>query len=282
VTTVVEAVAATAGALGARDAFGLVGSGNLLLANALVSAGVSHHGACHESGAVAMADGYARVSGSVGVATVHQGPGFTNTLTALTEAVRSRTPLVVLAAETAYGNQTLDQVAIAESVGAVALRLRGPADATTAFARARNERRTVVLNLPVDVQRRSAEAVPPLLPAPPVAPLPDPEDLDWLEHVFGEAQRPVIVAGRGALDARAALVRLADACGALLGTTAAAHGLFAGNPRSLGIIGGFASPLAERLLAEADLGLVLGASLNRWTTHDGKLLGTTRIVMVNT
>ena len=87
-----------------------------------------------------MADGYARVSGSVGVATVHQGPGFTNTLTALTEAVRSRTPLLLLAAETAHGNQALDQVTVAESVGAVGMRLRGPADATAAFARARNER----------------------------------------------------------------------------------------------------------------------------------------------
>ena len=75
VTTVAEAVAGTAAALGARDAFGLVGSGNLQLANALVSAGVFYHGACHEAGAVAMADGYARVSGSVGMATVHQGPG---------------------------------------------------------------------------------------------------------------------------------------------------------------------------------------------------------------
>jgi thiamine pyrophosphate-dependent acetolactate synthase large subunit-like protein len=279
--TVREAVADALAALGVRDVFGLAGSGNLELANALVARGVAYHAACHEAGAVAMADGYARVSGSVGVATVHQGPGLTNTLTALTEAARSRTPLLLLAAETTHGNQALDQVTVAESVGAVGMRLRGPADATVALARARNERCAVVLNLPVEIQPRSAPAVPPLLAAPPAPPLPEPEDIDRLERQLAEAKRPVILAGRGALDAGDALARLAESSGALLATTAAAHGLFAGHPRSLGIAGGFSSPLARRLLGEADLVLVFGASLNRWTTHDGTVFPQARVVQVD-
>jgi len=77
------------------------------------------------------------------------------------------------------------------------------------------------------------------------------------------------------------LARLADASGALLATTAAAHGLFYGHPRSLGLAGGFASPLAQRLLGEADLVLAFGASLNRWTTHDGTLFPQALVVRVD-
>jgi thiamine pyrophosphate-dependent acetolactate synthase large subunit-like protein len=47
-----------------------------------------------------MADGYARVSGRMAAVSVHQGPGLTNAITGLTEAAKSRTPIVVLAADT--------------------------------------------------------------------------------------------------------------------------------------------------------------------------------------
>jgi thiamine pyrophosphate-dependent acetolactate synthase large subunit-like protein len=202
VTTVADAVAACVAAFGTRDVFGLVGSGNLQLANALVSAGATYHGACHEAGAVAMADGYARVSGAVGVATVHQGPGFTNALTALTEAVRSGTPLVLLAAESAAGNQALDQVAVSESLGARVLRLRGAPDAAAALAQARDERRAVVLSLPLDVQSAPADAPTPSFPAPPAPRRPSRDELDRVAETLAAAKRPVILAGRGALHAR--------------------------------------------------------------------------------
>jgi thiamine pyrophosphate-dependent acetolactate synthase large subunit-like protein len=80
--------------------FGLMGSGNLAFTNAARDAGVAFHAARHESGAVCMADGYARVSGRMAAVSVHQGPGLTNAITGLTEAAKSRTPIVVLAADT--------------------------------------------------------------------------------------------------------------------------------------------------------------------------------------
>jgi thiamine pyrophosphate-dependent acetolactate synthase large subunit-like protein len=279
--TVREALAAGLASFGVRDVFGLVGSGNLELANALVANGVAYHGVNHEAAAVAAADGYARVSGSIGVATVHQGPGFTNTLTALVEALRSRTPLVVLAAESSAGNQVLDQLAVTEAVGGVGMRLREPADLTAAFVRAREHRRTVVLSLPLDRQKAAALAQVPPLPAPPVHPRPSPEDVEWLRRAVAGAERPVILAGRGALHAREALERLAESWGALLATTAAVHGLFTGNLRSVGISGGFASPLARRLLAQADVVLVFGASLNHWTTERGEMFKQARVVQVD-
>ena len=76
----------------------------------------------------------------------------------------------------------------------------------------------------------------------PVAPSADAADA--LAGQLALAKRPVFVAGRGARVARAGpdLERLADACGALLATSAAARGLFRGSPWDLDVSGGFASP----------------------------------------
>src|SRR6202044_183473 len=69
------------------------------------------------------------------------------------------------------------------------------------------------------------------------------------------------------------LERLADRCGALLATSAAAKGLFRGSPWDLDVSGGFASPLAAELIREADLVVGWGSSLNMWTLRHGNLIG---------
>jgi thiamine pyrophosphate-dependent acetolactate synthase large subunit-like protein len=94
-------------------------------------------------------------------------------------------------------------------------------------------------------------------------------------ELLANAERPVVLGGRGAViaDAGPAAAALAARCGALLATSAPAKGLFAGDPYDLGIAGGFASPLAAELLAQADVVLALGARLNPWTTQHGRLFG---------
>ena len=93
--------------------------------------------------------------------------------------------------------------------------------------------------------------------------------------VLAAAGHPVIIAGRGAVLAGAGedLALIADRVGALLATSAVANGLFAAHPWSLGISGGFASPIAAELIAAADVVLTVGASLNMWTTRHGQLIG---------
>ncbi|GAA4529798.1 thiamine pyrophosphate-binding protein [Nonomuraea ferruginea] len=160
---VAEAVGGLLAAAGVRAAFGVVGSGNFHLTNALVSHGVRFVAARHEGGAATMADAYARMTGEVAVVSVHQGPGLTNAITGLAEAAKSRTPLVVLAGEAtdARSNFHIDQDAAVRAVGAVPMRVTGPAEAARhtleAFRVARDERRTVVLNLPLDVQAAETE-----------------------------------------------------------------------------------------------------------------------------
>ncbi|MEA2161372.1 MAG: hypothetical protein QOD66_3752, partial [Solirubrobacteraceae bacterium] len=284
-TTVADVVGETLGAqTDAEDAFGVLGSGNLVVTNALCRQGVRFHHARHEGGAVAMADGYARTTGRTGICSVHQGPGLTNTLTGLAEAAKSRTPLLVLAGETPAAaltsNFRIDQHGLVESVGAIAERIHGSGtaaqDALRALHRAQTERRPVVLMLPIDIQAQPApnpDGAPPQRPPIPLAPLPQPTAITAAADAIVESQRPAIIAGRGAVLANAAaeLEQLGEQIGALLATSAPAHGLFAGLPYALGIAGGFASPLATELLGQADLIIAFGASLNRWTTKHGAL-----------
>jgi acetolactate synthase I/II/III large subunit len=276
-----EAVGATLAGLGADTVFGVVGSGNFHVTNALIANGARFVAARHECGAACAADAWARGTGRVGILSVHQGPGLTNALTGITEAAKSRTPLLVLAADVAgaavRSNFRIDVAALAASVGAAADRLHSPAtaaaDAARAYRSAQRERRTVVLAMPLDVQ--AAQCDPPRIPpVPPLAPpAPAPEAAARLVQALAEAERPVFVAGRGARAARAALEELADACGALLATSAVAKGLFHGSPWDLGVSGGFASPLTAELITAADLVVGWGSSLNMWTMRHGKLIG---------
>ena len=287
-----EAVGAVLTSLGADTVFGVVGSGNFHVTNALIARGARFVAARHEGGAACMADGWARATGRVGLVSVHQGPGLTNALTGITEAAKSRTPLLVLAADVAgsavRSNFRIDVAALAASVGAQAERLHSAgsaaADVARAYRTAQAQRRTVVLAMPLDVQ--AAQCDPPVIPpSPPLRPCaPGTEAAAELARVLASAQRPVFVAGRGArvADARADLERLADACGALLATSAAAKGLFRGNPWDLDVSGGFATPLAAELIGAADLIVGWGCSLNMWTMRHGRLIGPdTTVVQVD-
>jgi len=282
--SVADVVGATIAAQGVKDAFGILGSGNMIVTNALVRGGARFHHARHECGAVCMADGYARVSGRVGVCSVHQGPGLTNTMTGLTEAAKSRTPVLVLAGETPAAaltsNFRIDQHDLVESVGAIADRVHSPRtaadDAQRAYQRAWIERRPVVLMLPIDIQPQPAASEHPTQPPLPVfePPAPNPRAIATAADALANANLTAIVAGRGAVlaDAREDLERLGQQAGAILATSAPANGLFAGLPYALGISGGFASPFAAELLPQADTVLVVGASVNHWTTKHGALI----------
>jgi acetolactate synthase I/II/III large subunit len=272
--------------LGADAVFGVVGSGNFHVTNALIAAGARFVPSAHEAGSATAADSYARLTGKVGIVSVHQGPGVTNALTGVTEAAKSRTPLIVLAPEATNprSNFYLDLAAMAGSIGAAFCRIRAESaadDVTEAWRLATTRLGgTVVVGLPLDVQ--AAPAVPARHAAAialPEAEMPDATQIEQMAALLSGARRPVFIAGRGAARTpfewtRAALEQLAESCGALLATSAAGHGLFAGSPWDLGISGGFATPLAAELIASADVLVAWGCSLNMWTTRHGTLIPT--------
>jgi acetolactate synthase I/II/III large subunit len=285
---VAQAAGQCLAAHGIGHVFGVVGSGNFHVTNALVAAGARFVPAAHECGAASMADGYARVSGRLAALTVHQGPGVTNALTGITEAAKSRTPMVVLAPEVTSprSNFFIDVAGIAAAVGAGYVRLRpdrvAEDVAAACHAATAGAGSTVVLGLPLDVQAMPAD--PDALTAPePVAAAPvEAPDVERLVAALAAARRPVFIAGRGAArsagSSRAALIELADRCGALLAVSAAARGLFAGEPWNLDVSGGFATPLAAELIAQADLVVGWGSTLNMWTTRHGRLISPGTVV----
>ncbi|HZM78102.1 MAG TPA: thiamine pyrophosphate-dependent enzyme [Candidatus Limnocylindrales bacterium] len=262
-----EAVGLMLAGAGADHVFGLVGSGNFHVTNALIACGARFVPAAHEGGAATMADAFARVSGRRCVLSVHQGPGVTNALTGITEAAKSRTPIVVLAPEApnARSNFYLDLAALADAVGASYVRVRDVEDVARALALDG----TVVLGLPLDAQGLPAEPI----PIDEVSNGQSDVDVEELVEALERAERPVFIAGRGAVRARDELIALADRCGALLATSAAAKGLFEGDPRNLDVSGGFASPRTAELVRAADLVVAWGSTLNMWTTRHGRLIG---------
>jgi thiamine pyrophosphate-dependent acetolactate synthase large subunit-like protein len=289
-STVASVIASDLAAYGARRCFGLLGTANFKVSHGLVQAGVELISARHECNAASMADAYAKATGELTLVSVHSGPGLTNALTGIGEAAKSRTPLVVLAGDVPNGavknNFYIEQAEMVRAVGAVSERLHTVAsareDTLRAVTRALRDRQTVVLSMPLDIQHAAlASNLPPLeLPPAPGRMQPDPQLVQRVADALLQAKRPLILGGRGAVisGAEAALLALGDAVGALYATSVCGHGLFADNPWSVGICGGFASPVADELIAESDVILAFGASLTSWTTKRGKLVAPGAVV----
>ncbi|MGA7250079.1 MAG: thiamine pyrophosphate-binding protein [Pseudolabrys sp.] len=283
-STVAEVLAKDLAALGARRCFGLLGTANFKISHGLVAAGVELISARHEGNAASMADAYAKATGELTLVSVHSGPGLTNAITGIGEAAKSRTPLLVLAGDVPTGNVKsnfyFEQAELVRSVGAISERTYTPqsarSDLLRAVTRAMRDRQTVVLSLPLDVQDATVNGSnePIELDPMPGRLQPDQNDIRRLVEAMWRAKRPLILAGRGAVvsDAEKPLIALADQLGALLATSIRGHGLFADNPWSVGISGGFSSPVADELISESDFILGFGVSFTQWTTKKGKLI----------
>ncbi|MBB2997678.1 thiamine pyrophosphate-binding protein, partial [Paeniglutamicibacter cryotolerans] len=159
------------------------------------------------------------------------------------------------------------------------------ADTVRAYRRAVNDRRTVVLNLPLNVQAQEAteeqaSAVVAMAAAEPIRP--SRASVEALAGLLAQTKRPVFVAGRGGREAKAEILALAEHAGALVATSAVAKGLFNEDEFNLGISGGFSSPLAAELITDADLIIGFGCALNMWTMRHGHLIGSeTKVVQID-
>jgi len=275
--------------------FGVMGNGNAHFLDALErTTDVSYTAVRHEAGGVVAADAYHRASGGLAAATATYGAGFTNTLTALAEAVQAHVPLIlVVGDEPTSGPRPwdVDQIAMASAVGARTYTVgRADAAATTAIAieHALSYRVPTVLAIPYDVAKLDAGPVPeapqPKLPAP-LQPTPFGRSaVEELAEALRSAQRPFLLAGRGAWVSGAgeALGRLADATGAVTATTALGRGLFPRSEFDLGVTGGFGAEGAMELIRTADVAVVFGAGLNQFTMRFGELFAPgTRVVQVD-
>jgi acetolactate synthase I/II/III large subunit len=292
-----EVLAAAFAAEGIDTHFTLMGDGNMHWATVLAERyGVRTIHARHEHCACEMASAYAHVTGRVGLASVTHGPGVTQIMTALTTAARGDLPLIVFAGEAptsaAWTIQQIDQAPLVRACGLEYIQIQSVNHALDrvreAFCVAQYERRPVVIGVADNLQRMRVRESPSYTPSAafiprPQAAIPDAEAVREIAQLIVAAERPIILAGRGVMQAgaRQEVLELGERCGALLATTLPARGLFDGHDYAIGIGGGWSSDVATGLFAKADLVIAIGASLTGFTTHFGRLYPNARVVQID-
>lgn len=165
----------------------------------------------HEQGATHAAEGYARVSGEVGVALVTSGPGATNTLTGVADAMLDSTPIVVIAGQVPIGAlgtdafQEVDLVGVAQPISKWSYQIRHAEDIAWAVSRAFFIARSgrpgpVVLDFPKNAQTEMVEFEPQkvdFVRSYVSRPILDQEVLKKAAELINNAQKPLALVGQG-------------------------------------------------------------------------------------
>ena len=165
----------------------------------------------HEQAAAHAAQGYARVSGEVGVCIVTSGPGATNTLTGVADAMMDSTPIVVIAGQ--VGTQVLgtdafqevDLVGVAQPISKWSYQIRRPEDIAWAISKAFYIARSgrpgpVVLDFPKNAQTHTTEWVPAhvnFVRSYVAYPQPDEKAITAAAELLNKAERPLALIGQG-------------------------------------------------------------------------------------
>ena len=165
----------------------------------------------HEQGATHAAEGYARVTGRVGVALVTSGPGATNTLTGVADAMLDSTPIVVIAGQVPIGAlgtdafQEVDLVGVAQPISKWSYQIRHAEDIAWAVSRAFYIARSgrpgpVVLDFPKNAQTELVEFVPQqvnFVRSYVAYPTLDKEAVAQAAKLINNAQKPLALVGQG-------------------------------------------------------------------------------------
>jgi acetolactate synthase I/II/III large subunit len=238
----------------------------------------------HEQGATHMADGYARVTGKPGVVLVTSGPGATNTITGIMTAHMDSVPMVVITGQTITPMLGKDAFQEADVFGLTMPVVKHsylikntndiPRIVKEAFHIANTGRPgPVLMDIPKDISSGAFEgSLDPEMDLPGYKP-----DIEInQEHVAGIAEalrkskRPVILAGHGALIARAfpAIEKLAETLKAPVTTTLLGKGAFnEEHPLSLGMLGMHGTAYANKAMVECDLVMSIGSR------YDDRIIG---------
>jgi len=273
------------------SAFNVAGAGNMPFISAWSERGRGWFTALEEKLGFTMAEGYARSTGRLALMTTTAGPGVTNLATGLFLALRERTPVFVVSGETpaAYAArlpvQQLDTQAFARELTLRARVLTAPeqlpgfVSELVRTALDRQRRGPVLLAIPADLWAHECAAPTPIR-------FPEPWNAAAALRcalALLEAQRPLVIAGSGVVQARAsqALYQLALALPHVrVATTPRALGAFpASEPQAVQAVG-FGGGV-DRELEEADVVLVLGSRLHEMSTNFDERLFTKRILQID-
>ncbi|MDR2151655.1 MAG: acetolactate synthase large subunit [Helicobacteraceae bacterium] len=262
---------------GVKTVFGIPGGAVLNLYDELYRQKYFEHILTrHEQAAVHAADGYARASGTVGVAIVTSGPGFTNAVTGIATAHTDSIPLVIISGQVAAGLigtdafQEIDAVGISRPCTKHNFLVKHiaelPATLKEAFYIARSGRPGPVhVDIPKDITAEigqfnypaeiAMKTYKPTMKG-------NPRQIQKAAQAIRESSQPVLYAGGGVMLSNAVKEtrKLAELTGVPLVETLMARGtLSAKDPNLLGMVGMHGSYAANMAVSEADLLIALGA-----------------------
>ncbi|MCV3289677.1 acetolactate synthase 2 catalytic subunit [Aeromonas media] len=267
---------------GVTQVFGYPGGAIMPVYDALYDGGLAHQLCRHEQGAAMAAVGYARASGQVGVCIATSGPGATNLVTGLAEALLDSVPLVAISGQVpcaAVGTdafQEVDVLGMSLSCTKHSFMVTDPADLgrvlAEAFAIATEGRPgPVLIDFPKDVQLAAVPTQSPLFAVEEPEPL-NPAELTLARTLLAAAERPVLYVGGGVgmANAEQQLRDFAAATGMPAVTTLKGIGaLDPDSPVYLGMLGMHGTKAANYAVQQCDLLVVVGARFDDRVT--GKL-----------
>lgn len=267
---------------GVTQVFGYPGGAIMPVYDALYDGGLAHQLCRHEQGAALAAVGYARASGQVGVCIATSGPGATNLVTGLAEALLDSVPLVAISGQVACAAvgtdafQEVDVLGMSLSCTKHSFMVTDPADLgrvlAEAFAIATEGRPgPVLIDFPKDVQLAAVPAQSPLFAVEEPEPL-NPAELTLARTLLAAAERPVLYVGGGVgmANAEQQLRDFAAVTGMPAVTTLKGIGaLDPDSPVYLGMLGMHGTKAANYAVQQCDLLVVVGARFDDRVT--GKL-----------
>ncbi len=259
---------------GVEQVFGIPGVHTVELYRGLARSSINHVTPRHEQGAGFMADGYARTRGKPGVCFIITGPGMTNITTAMGQAYADSIPMLVISSvqtrsQLGGGRGKLhelpNQSALVGGVAAFSHTLMSAAELPGVLARAfalfqAGRPRPVHIEIPLDVLVEEADELLASVPVNIDRAGAAPAAVSRMSELLAGAQRPLILAGGGAIDAAAELTELAELLDAPVALTINAKGMLPSSHPLL--IGSTQSLVATRaLVADADVVLAIGTEL---------------------
>lgn len=267
---------------GVTQVFGYPGGAIMPVYDALYDGGLAHQLCRHEQGAAMAAVGYARASGQVGVCIATSGPGATNLVTGLAEALLDSVPLVAISGQvpcSAIGTdafQEVDVLGMSLSCTKHSFMVTDVADLpqiiAEAFAIATEGRPgPVLIDFPKDVQLAAVPPQSPLFAVEEPQAL-NPSELTAARTLIAAAERPVLYVGGGVgmANAEQQLRDFAAVTGMPAVTTLKGIGaLDPDSPVYLGMLGMHGTKAANYAVQQCDLLLVVGARFDDRVT--GKL-----------
>ena len=262
---------------GVKHIFGIPGGANLPIYDALYDADLDHVQARHEQGAGHMAEGYARAAGRVGVAFATSGPGATNLITAIANAMLDSTPTVFVTGQVKTELIGTDGFQEADVIGATLPFVKHsfqvtdasqiPAYVRQAFHLAISGRPgPVLLDIPSDLSREDINYEPLSDPVEMAGYKPSTEgnikQIRLAAKAMANAKRPVLYVGGGVVNANASeeLRELARLDRFPVTSTLMALGAYpAPDEQWLGMLGMHGTRAANYAIDEADLIVAIGA-----------------------